>query len=118
MRRIRPGSIPVPRNHHHTSGGKSLMSQRRIYAALLLIGIFLVSAVLAFSAQGTAAQAAQLSGSSRAIYHSVLSGVAGGTGTPTITPVIFTPTITPTATSTPLCGLAWNITNSPNPGPN
>src|SRR5437764_128041 len=40
------------------------------------------------------------------------------TATSTITPVIFTPTITPTATSTPPCGLAWNITNSPNPGPN
>src|SRR3954464_10962559 len=117
MRRIRAGRIPGPRNNH-TSGGKSHMSHRRSYAALLLIGIFLVSVVMAFSAQGTAAQAAHISGSSRAISHSVLSGVAGGTGTPTITPVIFTPTITPTATATPPCGLAWNITNSPNPGPN
>src|SRR4051794_15263346 len=60
MRRIRAGSIPGPRNNH-TSGGKSHMSHRRIYAALLLIGIFLVSAFLAFSAGGNAAQAAPVS---------------------------------------------------------
>ena len=76
---------------------------RRIFWAVAALGLpVFAPAALAFSLPGVQAHAAPQ-----------VQFPAGST----TTPVFSTPTNTPTVTATPGCGLAWNITNSPNAGP-